>query len=70
MEHRSKARSLAIIYEFGAPKKATAHRRIAANLANEVRSTDFKSIREPDKIFYGERALMVLATDAAPSRLR
>lgn len=34
------------------------------------RSTDFKSIREADKIFYGERALMAFASDRSPSRLR
>jgi len=49
-------RSLAIIYEFGAPKKATDRGRSAASLS-EVRSTDFKSIRGSDKIFYGERCL-------------
>jgi len=48
-------RSLAIIYEFSAPKKAVACLRIAVRLG-KVRSTDLKSIREADKIFYGERA--------------
>jgi len=45
-------RSLAIIYEFGAPKKATDRGWSAASL-----SEDFKSIRGSDKIFYGERWL-------------
>jgi hypothetical protein len=49
-------RSLAIIYEFGAPKKATGRGRSAASFS-ELRSTDFKSIRGSDKIFYGERWL-------------
>lgn len=33
--------------------------------SRERRSTDFKSIRKPDKIFYGERALMALTTKQA-----
>lgn len=49
-------------------EKGYGRRRIAAS--QEMRSTDFKSIREPDKIFYGERALMALASDRPPSRLR
>lgn len=34
--------------------------------SQERRSTDFKSIRKPDKIFYGERALMALTTKGPP----
>lgn len=33
---------------------------------NAGRSTDFKSIRKPDKIFYGERALMALTMEGPP----
>lgn len=66
---RGRARSWVIIYEFGAPKKAApkeirwpGHR----PRYEERRSTDFKSIRKPDKIFYGERALMALTTKGPP----